>query len=99
VLVWVGLAVIAWSLLPGDWHLLGVPPHVWRTVLLVWIVGLSFLVKASLLGHLGRVRMTRAEALILLQDAVWRDTRREQRRINRWLVWARLRGERRKERE
>jgi len=31
------------------------------------------------------------EAALFLQDTLWRETSREQRRINRWIAWARRR--------
>ena len=34
------------------------------------------------------------EAKLFLQDTLWQETRREQRRIQRWLVWSRLRRRR-----
>ena len=42
-------------------------------------------------------RMTLAEATLFLQDVQWQETRGEQRRLNRWLAWARLRQGRREE--
>jgi RsiW-degrading membrane proteinase PrsW (M82 family) len=95
--VWVGLALYGWDWLPSNWTALGLSPRVWRTVALAWLVGVSFLVVAGLLGYFGRARMHRGEALQFLQDTLWRETRREQSRINRWLVWARWRRPERKE--
>ena len=31
--------------------------------------------------------MDEATARLLLQDEVWKETRGEQRRLNRWLTW------------
>jgi hypothetical protein len=97
--VWVGLALYGWDWLPGNWTALGLPARVWRTLVLVWIVGVSLLVAAGFMSYLGWGRMGRGEALLFLQDSVWRETRREQRRINRWLAWARFRRPEGKERE
>jgi len=38
-----------------------------------------------------RVQMDRVSALLMLQDILWNETRGEQRRINRWLAWRKLR--------
>jgi hypothetical protein len=35
--------------------------------------------------------MTPVEGQVLLQDAVWEETRREQRWVGRWLAWDRRR--------
>src|SRR5262249_45096676 len=64
---------------------------VWRLSGALWLIGGGALLVASLLGHLAHRRLSPAEATLFLQDAVWKETRREQRRLNRWLAWARLR--------
>ena len=33
--------------------------------------------------------MSRREGVLLLQETLWGETRREQRRIGRWLAWLR----------
>jgi hypothetical protein len=38
--------------------------------------------------------MTAEEATLFLQDVLWKETRGEQRRLNRWSAWARLRHNR-----
>jgi hypothetical protein len=94
--LWAGVAHLAWYLLPARWNLLRLPPAWWQLLLLVWILGLGSLVVSAVVRYLGLVRMTPEEAALYLQDVLWHETRREQRRIDRWLAWARLR-ERRKE--
>lgn len=100
--LWVAVAFLIWLLLPEDSYFSDTPlgitsPRLWRLMVLV-------LLAAPVLGLfsvLGRYRaLTRAspeESLLFLQDQVWRATRREQSRLNRWLVWARRRAQRRKE--
>jgi hypothetical protein len=63
-----------------------------------WLLGGGVLVASLLLNHLLFRRQSPEEAALFLQDMVWKETRREQRRLNRWLAWARLRQEKRKER-
>jgi hypothetical protein len=65
-------------------------------MLLVWLLGLVFLVASALLSYLAQGRARPEEAALVLQDEAWRETSREQRRIQRWRVWARRR-QRRKE--
>jgi hypothetical protein len=67
---------------------------VWRAVLLAWAFGLALAVTATALGYVSAVQAGRAEARVYLQDQVWRETRKDQGRLNRWLAWARLRRQR-----
>ena len=98
---WAVVALVFWLLLPSRLPVVGdqihIHPQIWQTGLVVWIVGVGLLVLSTLVNYLGFRRINPAEAYIFLQDAVWRETRREQGRINRWLAWARLRTQRKKE--
>lgn len=67
------------------WHIF---PEPWRLGLVAWLVLGGLAVAAAVLGHLGWRRLSRTEAAVYLQDALWHETRREQRRINRWRAWA-----------
>lgn len=69
----------------------------WGLLILCWLVGVTGAAASVVTGYLDRARATPEENLLFLQDQLWRETRREQSRLNRWLVWARLRGQRRKE--
>jgi hypothetical protein len=93
------LATWTWSMLPDDLSALGLPPPVWRLVIFIWLLSLGTMAARLLLGSLAwdRRGRTRQEAVMFLQDTLWRETRREQRRLHRWLAWGRLRADRRKE--
>ncbi|HEX4588768.1 MAG TPA: hypothetical protein VH120_02485 [Gemmataceae bacterium] len=65
----------------------GIEPAHWRLGLLAWLLIGGTAVTAAVLGHLGWRRLSRVEAAIYLQDGLWHETRREQRRINRWRAW------------
>jgi hypothetical protein len=69
----------------------------WRGRALLWVLGDGVLFVSGVLSYLAWNPKRRAEAEVFLQDTAWRETRREQRRINSWLVWARLRRGRGKE--
>jgi hypothetical protein len=69
----------------------------WRGRALLWVLGVGVLFVSGVLSYLAWNPKRRAEAEVFLQDTAWRETRREQRRINSWLVWARLRRGRGKE--
>jgi hypothetical protein len=66
------------------------PPEIWKAILFVWVVGGSMFLVASLLALWRYRQMTPQEAALLLEDLVWEDTRGEQRRIARWLTWAKI---------
>jgi hypothetical protein len=78
------------ELLPHDGPL-GLSPGQGRLLVLAWCLALGLLIVAAFLRQWQRRRMTPDEATLLLQDVLWNETRREQRRINRWLAWSRLR--------
>jgi hypothetical protein len=60
----------------------------WQLGVLAWLLIGAAAVTAAVLGHLGWRRLSRLEAAVFLQDALWHETRREQRRINRWRAWS-----------
>jgi hypothetical protein len=73
----------------------GLSSQAWKGILLAWLTMVGLLLAAAVLGYLHQRDMTRQEARLFLQDVFWHETRREQRRLNRWLAWARLRRWRR----
>jgi hypothetical protein len=95
--LFIGLAFLAWRRLsveidyrvvapPGD-----LPPRWWGVILVVWLIGLALALTAAVLSYLGWTQASAEEAQQYLQDQLWAATRGEGRRLNRWLVWARLR--------
>jgi hypothetical protein len=97
--IWAALAYALWALLRGQYDgPLGLRGDVWRIVLLVWIAAAVLIGAAVVFGYLGWVRGSEEQARLYLQDQVWRETRREQARINHWMTAARLRRQRRDER-
>jgi hypothetical protein len=92
--VFVILAQYIWLALPNESPHLYVPQPIWRAMVLTWMIGLACFVAFGILGYLRARQMTHAEATILLQDALWAETRREQRRLNRWLAWQHRRNDR-----
>ncbi len=95
--VWAGLAVMVWT-----WMMEGVPPldmrpEVWRVLRIAWIALALTAATGIVAGYLRRTMATPEESLLYLQDELWRQTRREQSILNRWLTWARLRAQRKQE--
>jgi hypothetical protein len=70
---------------------------VWRNVVAFWVWVLVVSLSLTFFRYLGRLRAPTDENVLYLQDQLWRQTRHEQGAVNRWLVWARLRWQRRKE--
>jgi len=68
----------------------------WQLAVLLWLFSLLLVVAAGVIAYLGQRRLTADEAGLYLQDELWRQTRREQSRINRWLAWGTRNDARRK---
>jgi hypothetical protein len=73
------------------------PPTLWRLLLLVWGMGIALAGLHAFLAYLGRTQASAEQSLLYLQDQLWTQTRGEERRINRWVVWGRLRRQRKEE--
>jgi hypothetical protein len=58
-------------------------------VLFVMILCAALLLAAAVFSYVGLQRWSRRQARLYLQDVLWQETRREQRRLYRWLTWAR----------
>jgi hypothetical protein len=90
-----GLGAVVWVLLASHRPPLGFDPWVWRLLVLAWLGCLVAGVTWVVTGWLQWQRISPEESLVYLQDQLWKDTRREQSRLNRWLAWYRLRRQRR----
>jgi hypothetical protein len=69
---------------PGSLNLL---PPIRQGITLVWLFGVAWIVVFSFFEYLQYRHMSHDEAVVCLQDMVWNETRREQRRLGRWLAW------------
>jgi hypothetical protein len=85
------LAEIGYLTLMRPWGVLDVDPRLRQLLLVVWALLLAVFLSAHAFRYWRRLRMDRVTALVLLQDVLWNETRGEQRRINRWLAWMKLR--------
>jgi hypothetical protein len=92
------LAPVVWAMISGMPGNPGLQPDAWKAICLAWFIGIAFFLAVGYLDLVHRRQMTVEEARLLLQDTLWQETRGEQRNINRWLAWARLRQQRRKDR-
>lgn len=78
----------------GEPERVGIPVVPWRMILLVWMLGVGMIVLTGLFRVLRAYRQSDEEARMVLQDALWSETRGEQRRSARWIAWARRQVER-----
>jgi len=62
----------------------------WQLFVLLWSVGLMLIAFSGVLAYVGMIRRRPEEAQLYLQDQLWKETRREQSRIARWMTWAAL---------
>jgi hypothetical protein len=72
-------------------------PRLWQMILVVWATAITLALAWTFLAYLGRTHASVEESRLFLQDQLWTATRGEQRRINSWLVWKRLRRQRKGE--
>jgi hypothetical protein len=84
-------ATADWSDSSGVPSLQVVTDVLWHGRLLLWVLGFGTLVVSGVIGAIAWGRASRAEAEVFLHDTVWRETRREQRLLVAWRVWARWR--------
>jgi hypothetical protein len=92
--IWAVLAMVIWSRLPFGPNI-GFFPWVWRAMVFVWVAGVGLFLTAGFFEYFRHRKMSHTEATLYMQDLLWHETRREQRRLNRWRTWAKLKQERR----
>lgn len=87
--IWAMVGQVFWIWLrdPSDLQGLRLGPA--RLVLATWLLGMTSLLATTLLVAWRRRQDSPEIAALALQDILWKETRREQRRISRWLAWKR----------
>jgi hypothetical protein len=97
----VAAAFLSWVFLANlsvpEWFQAG--DAAWRLVVAVWAGGIVLATIGVVLAFLDRIHATPEESLLYLQDQLWKDTRGEERRIDKWISWARLRQQAKEERK
>jgi hypothetical protein len=73
---------------PWQWTVFHQRLH--RLIALAWLLVMGLLIAGTILAHWRRRQLDRAGSAVYLQDTLWHETRREQRRTFRWLAWRRL---------
>jgi hypothetical protein len=84
---------LAWWLLAQEWLPEVFIARVMRLIVLIWALAVGMLLAGWLLSLWQTRQMSSVEAQLYLQDTLWRETRREQRRIFRWLAWRKVRDQ------
>jgi hypothetical protein len=92
--VWSVLGWLLWERLSAWRPQVNFNPVIWRALLLVWLAGMGLMLTSALLSYLKQALAGAEASAIYLQDQIWRETRREQSRLNRWLMAVRLRRQR-----
>jgi hypothetical protein len=85
------LAQGAWMVIGARRELHELSPRWMQLLQLTWGVALAAFVIGQFFRIWRLLSMDRLTAQMLLQDALWHETRGEQRRIGRWLAWFNLR--------
>jgi hypothetical protein len=85
------LAQGLWYALSAHREIAKLQPEGVRFLTLVWMLSLGLFVLSYLFRYWRRRQMDVTTARLLLQDVLWQETRGEQRRINRWLAWDKVR--------
>jgi len=81
---------IVMLLLTRPWGPIAMNP-IWRQLFLItWTLLVGAFLAAHVFRYWRRMQMTRAMALMMLQDILWNEIGGEQRRIERWNAWRKL---------
>jgi hypothetical protein len=83
---------VAMLALSSDWGPAGMGPRSRQLVLVFWTLLVLLFMAAHAFRHWKRLQMSRSLALVMLHDILWRETRGEQRRIERWAAWRKLKS-------
>jgi hypothetical protein len=84
------IAQLASFAVKQPWTFIELTPR-WKQFLVVaWAILFGMFLAAHFFRYWRRLQMGRFTAQLLLQDELWQQTRGEQRRIQRWIVWKRL---------
>lgn len=89
-------AQAAWAVLGRPREVLGLPPRWVQFVQLSWGVVLAMLLAGQFFRFTRLLQADGVTARLFLNDVLWHETRGEQRRVGRWLAWARLRRTKRR---
>ncbi len=84
-------AEFAFFLVKRHWWFIDMPPRWVQFLILAWMLLITLFLARAFFRGWQRAVMSRLTALVMMQDIAWNETRGEQRRIQRWMIWKRLR--------
>lgn len=88
--LWALVAQALLGLLTPQWTVLDLPLRLMRILLVLWALVIGLYLVTGSMSLWKRRTMSRESATLFLQDTLWRETRGEQRRIQRWLTWDKI---------
>ena len=91
------VAQLAVYALKQQWTFIELTARWKQFLVLSWSLLLAMFLAAHAFRYWRRLQMDRFTAQLLLQDILWQQTRGEQRRIQRWMIWKRLKKSKQQE--
>jgi uncharacterized protein with PQ loop repeat len=85
--LWSLFGFLVWAILGKNWNVVGLPVGLVHILFVVLFLAIIFLVARMSLGYWRHRGRDEEAARLYLQEVLWKDTRGEQRRLNRWLAW------------
>jgi hypothetical protein len=92
------LATFTWVIVYHSEPLTDVSHEAWGILLLVWLLASAVIVTTTLARIIFWRTAPPEVHRLYLQETLWRETRGDQARINRWLMAARMKAQKKKER-
>jgi hypothetical protein len=86
------LAEFVALLLRQPWRIVNMEAKQHQFFVVAWVMFLAIYVSAHAFRYWRRNQMDELSAELILQDALWDETRGEQRRIQRWLTWRKMKS-------
>ncbi len=84
-------AVAGLFLVKRHWTFIDMPSRWVQLLILAWILLVTLYLARSFFRSWRRAYMHRTTALVMMHDIAWNETRGEQRRTHRWMIWKQLR--------
>ncbi len=73
------------------WTFIDMPPRWVQFLILAWIISVTVFLARTSFRAWRRAIMSRMMAMIMMHDIAWNESRGEQRRMHRWMIWKQLR--------
>ncbi len=90
-------AIFTWILVSTTGPPVDLSREVWHGLLLAWLLATALLGTSTIVRIAFWREASRDVHRMFLQEVLWRETRGDQARVNRWIVQARLKAQKRRE--